>query len=558
MEALNEDMYSGKAIDHLGLVADVIDQLGIIGRIDARLPLQPGCGSKVSHGERIAAMIINGLGFIDTRLYMFPEFLGNKPIASLFGKELDPSWFNDDAIGRCLDAVAQYGTTKLFTELSFGIGVDKKLLGRSAHFDTSTLQLYGEYSVDESLVDKSSNSDNASEPPMPARGYSKSHRHDLKQMVITLATTGTANFPIWMESQSGNASDKKILPAAAKRMQDLCKQLEDAPEFLYVGDSAIYSNILQYSGDMKWLTRVPENILPAKQLLMKADKDFDWHILEEGYSYHVTESDYGGVQQRWILVFSKQGYEREIKTLEKNIAKELDRAKREWWHLSNDVFTCHADAQKKVQQLAKELRYHKVNFTIVEITGHSLRGRPQADAKPTVKGYRIEFNLIPDDDKIAQAKLKKGRFILSTNEFNKEILPDNAVLPEYKRQAGTESGFKFIKDNTFEVDSVFLKTPSRIDALMMVMTLCLMVYGYTQHELRTQLQAKEETLPNQKRKPTQKPSLKWIYFLFSGVHELTIMFANTSKQIVINVNETLKQIVSYFGPRAQAIYLNTT
>jgi hypothetical protein len=30
------------------------------------------CGAKVSMGERVAAMILNGLGFMDSRLYLFP------------------------------------------------------------------------------------------------------------------------------------------------------------------------------------------------------------------------------------------------------------------------------------------------------------------------------------------------------------------------------------------------------------------------------------------------------------------------------------------------------
>jgi hypothetical protein len=76
--------------------------LGLIAMIDERLPLNRNSGAKVTFGERVAAMIYNGLGFIDTRLYMFPEFLG----------------------------------------------VTKGLLGKSAHFDTSTLQLYGEYPDD--------------------------------------------------------------------------------------------------------------------------------------------------------------------------------------------------------------------------------------------------------------------------------------------------------------------------------------------------------------------------------------------------------------------------
>jgi hypothetical protein len=61
----------------------------------------PGCGSKVSHGERVAAMILNGLGFIDSRLYLFPEFLSDKPLDRLFNRPMLAEWFNDDASARC-------------------------------------------------------------------------------------------------------------------------------------------------------------------------------------------------------------------------------------------------------------------------------------------------------------------------------------------------------------------------------------------------------------------------------------------------------------------------
>jgi hypothetical protein len=36
-------------------------------------------------GQRFAAMIFNGLRFIDDQLYMFPQFLENKP---LIGQQL--------------------------------------------------------------------------------------------------------------------------------------------------------------------------------------------------------------------------------------------------------------------------------------------------------------------------------------------------------------------------------------------------------------------------------------------------------------------------------------
>ena len=140
---------------------------------------------------------------------------------------------------------------------------------------------------------------------------------------------------------------------------------------------------------------------------------------------------------------------------------------------------------------------------------------------------------------------------MATNEFDRSKLKDKDVLNEYKAQSGVEKSFKFIKDNSFQVDSIFLKTPHRIEALMMIMTLCLMVYGVSQYELRKSLQELCDSVPDQRRKPTDKPSMKWVYFLFLGVQELQIAMGNQVQILVINVNEVLKRIVSHFGDRTR-------
>src|SRR6478736_6502705 len=99
MDVYKEKDFKTQSIGHLGLVASKIHELGLINFIDSRLPISMESGAKVSMGERVAAMILNGLGFVDSRLYLFPEFLADKPIARLFGRELEVEWFNDDALG---------------------------------------------------------------------------------------------------------------------------------------------------------------------------------------------------------------------------------------------------------------------------------------------------------------------------------------------------------------------------------------------------------------------------------------------------------------------------
>ena len=545
--ALSTDNLSTVLIDHLGLVADQIDQLNLVELIDQRLPIA-GNGSKVSMGERVSAMILNGLGFVDSRLYMFPDFFKKRPISRLFGKQMEASWFNDDTLGRCLDAIAQYGITKLFTEVSFSIAREKNLFGKSVHFDTTSLQLEGEYATDEKSTDQ--------QAVKPAHGYSKSHRDDLKQMVLNLATTGKSNFPIWMEPHAGNASDKKILPAAIVRMNDLCQQLKESESFLYVADSAAYENIIAHSGKLKWLSRVPANLTLAKQLLTTPATKLAWLDKENGYKYYQQNTCYGDVQQRWLLVFSEQAYQQEVKTLSNQISKTYTRLSKEWWHLSNQVFSCKDDALKAANKLACNMLYHQVSYEVGEITKHLQKGRPSKSSQAAIVGYQLTYRLSEDTNKIEAIKQHKGRFILATNQEDESELSTLDMLREYKAQSGVERGFKFIKDSSFQVDSVFLKTASRIEALMMIMTLCLMVFGLTQYQIRSALRANNETFPDQCKKAIQNPSLKWIYFLFLGVSEVRIRMADQETQMVSNVDGLLKQIIGYCGKRAQEIYLN--
>jgi transposase len=568
---INKKDASSKVLDHLGLVAATIDKLGIAQHIDRILPMTKGANT--TYGQRASAMIMNGLGFIDDRLYLFPKFLENKPVERLLGQGLSAEDFNDDALGRFLDKVHEYGASKLFSELALPIALKHKLLSKSVHFDTTSLSVYGEYEeiedekVNEALSlrvqdkmqygvskDQESGEDRLelAKKVKPEYGHAKNKRFDLKQMTLLLATTGASGFPIWMESHSGNASDKKTLEEAASRMQKFCKALESAPSFLYVGDSAMYANCVKYGNDLLWLSRVPENMKISQELLLQ--RDVAWLELDDGYKIHAVKRDYGGVQQRWVMVFSKYAYAKEIATLNKNIQKENDELTKTLWHLKNQSFGCQKDIDTAIKKMSRKLKYHQINYKIQAVNKRTGKGRPKKDSQPDKVEYKVISNLIANKSAIDNAKLTKGRFILATNQMDSTALSDKDILPTYKEQSGTESGFKFIKDDTFEVDSIFLKKPGRISALMMVMTLCLMVYSYAQYWLRQQLAINNETIISQSGKETKIPSMKWIYRLFHGVCILKLNLQEQVEYMVLNINDLLQRIILYFGEVACRIY----
>jgi hypothetical protein len=64
-------------IDHLGIIAGIVDEIGIVEIIDQEIGTD--VREKVSAGQVVKAMIINCMGFLTAPLYLFSEFFAGNP-----------------------------------------------------------------------------------------------------------------------------------------------------------------------------------------------------------------------------------------------------------------------------------------------------------------------------------------------------------------------------------------------------------------------------------------------------------------------------------------------
>jgi transposase len=108
-------------------------------------------------------------------------------------------------------------------------------------------------------------------------------------------------------------------------------------------------------------------------------------------------------------------------------------------------------------------------------------------------------------------------FILATNELDETLLPPTELLAGYKGQSHAERGFRFLKDPQFLAASLYLKKPERIMALLMVMTVCLLVYAALECRIRTALKEQEATFPDQKGNRIQNLTARWVFHYFVGI-----------------------------------------
>ena len=188
--------YKTEVMDHHGLVAAISRDLGIAEKINRRIGSQDP-RRVVQPGVACVAMIINGLGFTNRRLYLTPQFFESKSVVSLFCENITASDLNEHCMGKALDEIAAYGSSQLYAEIAFEIAMEQEILASSNHLDTTSFNLQGAYNHDE-----------PSHCIEVVHGYSKDNRPDLKQVMMSLTMNGPANIPIWMEPLSGNSSDK--------------------------------------------------------------------------------------------------------------------------------------------------------------------------------------------------------------------------------------------------------------------------------------------------------------------------------------------------------------
>ena len=536
-------------LDHLGIVAGVVDQIGLVECIDARLGrYESEC---VSAGEALKAMILNGLGFVSAPLYLFGRFFEGKPTEHLLGADVEPRHLNDDKLGRVLDRLYEAGLTSLFVELA-GRAISTLGVGtRRLHLEATSFHLHGHYPKQPHEHQRAVAEGEHDEEPEPIHityGYSRDHRPDLKQFVVDLLCSGDGGVPLFLRAADGNDSDSATFTSLISEFRE---QVELGT--LFVADAALYGeDNLQSLRGLRWVSRVPQTIKEARAAL----EDFDEQALRpssgrEGYRIAELNAEYAGVPQRWVIISSEARSERRLARLRKELDREGARAQKELRKLKRRRFNCEADARQEMARFAERLRLHDLEgLGVIVEAYHAQRGRPRKGQQPHYR-YRISAELARDEEAVRRSERRAGRFLLATNVIEQESLSTEEVLEAYLEQGVVERGFRFLKDPMFFTASVFLKNPKRVAALAMVMGLCLLVYALGERMVREALAKADDRIRDQKGKPTQRPTLRWVFQLFQAVH----LVGMGASQQVAGLTEERKHILAFFSLPCRRYYL---
>jgi transposase len=506
-------LYRTEILDHLGLVAGMYDERGI-GDVLDRATQQTPETRFVTVGHAVKAMVLNGLGFVHQQLYLVPMFFQNKPTPRLVAPGIEAQHLHDDTLGRALDTLYAAGVTALCRLIAVTAAQRLGLTPTVAHLDSTSFHVDGRY--------HSGEEPDAQVMPI-TRGDSREHRPDLNHVRLDLMVEHHAGIPVLMKPLSGHTSDTRDF---GQVVTEHVPQLQTTDGMTYlVADSALDSaENLQRLADAgtTWMTRVPATLIEAQHALEHATPDA-MLPLKAGYRYHIRASTSGGVAQRWVVIHSEHRRPQAQRAADKHWRQQSEADAKAWQKLCRTAFACEADAQQALAAFTHGLRTTTLPDSRIRATPRArMRGRPGPGTPPERVVYQIEGALSALIAAHAALVARQSCFILATNALDDRTLPPLELLEGYQGQQQVERGFRFLKDPRSLASSLYLKKPERIMALLMVMTVCLLVYAALEDRIRTGLTTSQATFPSQKGQPGQNPTARWVFQYFGGIHLLRI------------------------------------
>jgi transposase len=87
--------------------------------------------------------------------------------------------------------------------------------------------------------------------------------------------------------------------------------------------------------------------------------------------------------------------------------------------------------------------------------------------------------------------------------------------------------------------------------MVMIMGLALMVYSLAEHKLREALEKEGETIPDQRKKPTKKPTMRRVFQVFEGI---TVLYIGSEMVKVVNLRPIHAKILRLLGREYERIY----
>jgi transposase len=485
-----------KVVGALPLINHFLKAAGVDEALQRFLP-EPGPRDRLPPAVGVGVLLRNLLVSREP-LYHLRDWCRRSEESLLGLPEGGAEWLNDDRLGRCLDKLFEADRAALMTAVvvqaarAFGLNLEQ------LHNDSTTVTFSGQYAT------ATGRRKNGAPTHRITHGYNKDHRPDLKQLLYLLTTTAEGAVPVWCGVEHGNTPDDKT----HLHTWSTLRALVGRPDFLYVADSKLCTRenmdaIARQGG--RFLTVLPRTRGEVESFLSWHKKfGVEWvEVLRRPNSrskeapdevFKAYESHFPSDEgYRLVWVWSSQKAEQDGLSRRRRLA----RATEELRALSARMHSPRSRVKDaaRAQEMARAIlaRTHTEDLIAVAVEAQeearfkqATPGRPgQQTVYVRVPRQKLLLHWSLQAEAIEREQVMDGIFPLVLNDRQLSL---KEVLLAYKHQPRLERRFEQLK-SVLEVMPVFLKSPSRIEALLLLYFLALLVHALLELQLRRRMAA---------------------------------------------------------------------
>jgi len=514
-----------EALDALPIIDHVTSLLGLDGLLDTYVPERDQ--RVLLAPARALSVVMANLALGHAPLYALSEWVCtlDASLLGLAGSEVP--LLNDDRVGRALLSLFDADRSTLLNALVLRAVERFNVDCSELHNDSTSIVLHGAYDDAVGLTR------GGKATVVPARGHSKDHRPDLKQLVYILSVTADGAVPVAHRVEHGNTEDSTTHIAT---WDSLCA-LFDTRGFLYVADAKLATRENMDHIDSRGGRFV--SVLPRTRKEDRAMRDWlvdheaNWteaftrpgrHVGDAPNVYETLEAPWPSAEgYRVIWCRSIAKFEHDAETRRARIASGIAAIDGLNQRLASpktrlkDVVAIEvaARAALEVTSAARWVGFEVQEREEVRLRQES-RGRPGTNTRyRRVTRLRHHLRFFVDEDLVARDAKSDGCWPLITNDRD---MSEAQLLIAYKRQPNLERRHHQLKSDQF-VAPMFLRDPARIEGLMACQFIALLIRALVELLVRRSMAEREITditiYPEDR--PCSAPSAKRILELFKGV-----------------------------------------
>jgi len=434
----------------------LLDQMQVRPIINRYCPT----ASPVDHGAATLVLVLNRL-VAPRPLYRVMDWLAQTVLSDSLG--VPATKFNDDRLGRTLDAVAEHAQA-IWQDIASQALLRYQIDVSVVFYDLTALVMTGDY-PDSDLVDY---------------GFAHNTPSDKQKLKLGLLATADGGLPCLFQLWSGRTADKATVQKNMEALRALLHRHGwDTQQVLVVGDSANLNSelALAYTDQaLKYLAGLP--------LVEKTHRALVRAPTERELYRHPLSDDHGPTGYWGLLCdvpFTRQGRSvthRGLVVLSGPMRTALRRTRAQ---------QCHAlcAALRQVQAKIGRPRYRTVN-EVQRRAETQLRGSPVGDL------VRVEATGTPagpvtlrwwvDREALAAAMRADGRYLLVTNDIT---LTSTRMLALYRDKDTVEKRFRVFKQD-LRVRPLFVHSDERLRALLLVNLIALLAYSLLERQAQQQ------------------------------------------------------------------------